>query len=112
MHPSIIKMKLFSVISYKFKGEDKEYFISGWDIEEFMNSETPLSQVVETIPYTQKIEVTISKAYFNDGVEAADIPVTDKELDAIAVYIEEFVEKGYIDIYDVITMDVWGTQEV
>ena len=105
-------MKLFSVISYKFKGEDKEYFISGWDIEEFMNSETPLSQVVETIPYTQKIEVTISKAYFNDGVEAADIPVTDKELDAIAVYIEEFVEKGYIDIYDVITMDVWGTQEV
>lgn len=112
MHPSNIKMKLFTVVSYKFKGEDKNYFISGWDVEEFMNSETPLSQAIETIPYTEKIEVTISKSYFNDGVEAVDTPVTDKELNAIATYIDEFVEKGYIDIYEVITMDVWGTQDL
>lgn len=99
-------------ISYKFKGENKSYFISGWDVEEYMNSETPLSQVVETIPFTEKITVTITKAYYNDGVEAADIPVTDEELETIIVYLDEFVEKGCIEIYDVVTMDVWGTREL
>lgn len=107
-------MKLFMYIKYSVVGSDDDpeiMFVPGWDIDSLLESDCSLVRDVEELPSTQKMGIEINKFYFNDGVEAVDTPVTPEELDAIITYVDEFIEKNCIELYDEIYFEAQGGKE-